>query len=92
MTDEFRLRELERAFAGTGAGTSDDPTIPTVNVVGVVDGDVVVDFTATNTKLDTVNTKLDELKALIGTAADDENDHTVIGLLTRIAIGVEALA
>jgi hypothetical protein len=34
-------------------------------------------------------TKLNELKALIGTASDDENDVTVIGLLTRIALAVE---
>lgn len=36
------------------------------------------------------NTKLDELKALVGTALDDENDVTLIGLLTRIALAVEA--
>lgn len=34
--------------------------------------------------------KVDDLIALVGTASDDENDVTLIGLLTRIAIAVEA--
>lgn len=37
-------------------------------------------------------TTLAALLAIVGTASDDENDATVMGVLTRIAIGVEALA
>jgi hypothetical protein len=90
MSDEYRRRELDMVFQGSGEGTPEDPMVPVVLVEGVVDGDIVVDFTATNTKLDTLATKLDQLKALIGTASDDESDVTVIGLLTRIALAVEA--
>lgn len=78
-------RALDARFSSTGAGTILDPIIPNVNVTGVVAGDVVVDFTA-------LNTKIDQLKALIGTAGDDQNDATVIGVLIRIALATEALA
>jgi hypothetical protein len=51
-------------------------------VVGIqgVTGGKAVPVTAATT-----DTKLDQLKALIGTAADDPGDNTVIGLLKQIA-------